>query len=74
MEGWPVVFGGNERGGAVAALASAVFGDGLPQVTSVDVGPEVGGEVELGVGGVPGEEVGGALPVRQSRSTSGMSG
>lgn len=51
------------HGPAVAALASGVGLAGLPQLGAVEVGPGQGREVELGVGGGPHEEVGGALLV-----------
>lgn len=46
---------------AVAAPSSRVLGDGVPQVATVDVWPEAGGEEQFGVRGVPREEVGRAL-------------
>jgi len=44
-----------------AAFAALVGGDGFEEVSSAEVGPEAIGDVDLGVGDLPEEEVGDTL-------------
>ena len=38
---------------SVAALSAVVFGDGVDEVLAVEIGPEFGGDVHLGVADLP---------------------